>query len=314
VSARGPVTLAAVGDIMLGRTIGARLEKDATLSPFADILPALRDADLTIGNLECSMGTGGAPAKKAFTFRAPPSAATTLRDAGFDLVALANNHVLDYGADVLAQTTSLLDAAGIAHAGAGANEAAAHRPAIVEARGTRFAFLAYVRVMQEGPGGFDTKSWEAKGDASGIAWADPARVARDVAAAKPLADHVVVMLHSGFEASYIPNVWQKLAAHAAIDAGATLVIGAHPHVLQGYERYKGGFIAYSLGNFVFDKTMGYSAILHLTLDAGEVRDVAWTPVMIKDGSPRPVDDKTAKWIRNVIETLSLQAKYTWREK
>jgi poly-gamma-glutamate synthesis protein (capsule biosynthesis protein) len=291
---------------MLARTIGIRYARDPSRSPFAAVASILRDADVTVGNLECVLGTGGAPAKKAFAFRAPPAAIATLTDAGIDFVTLANNHVLDFGPELLASTTSLLDDAKIAHAGAGMNEADAHRAAVIDVKGIRVAFLGFVHVPTEGAGGFDTKSWDAKGDAPGVAWADTTRIASDVAAAKASADVVVVMLHSGYELSMNANVIQRGLAHAAVDAGAALVIGAHPHVLQGTESYKKGFIAYSLGNFVFDGRDEYSAILRATIDRDGVTGVDWVPVVLRGGFPQPTDAATARWINAVIRQLSLQ--------
>jgi poly-gamma-glutamate synthesis protein (capsule biosynthesis protein) len=297
----GPVTLIAVGDVMLARTLATRLSP----SPFTAVASILQSADVAVANLECAVGVGGTPAKKAFTFLAPPAAAATLADAGLDVVTLANNHSLDFGPDVLAQTFAALDSAHVAHAGAGATEDDAHRPAIVEVRGKRLAFLGYVDVMTEGTG-FDVRSWEAHGASPGVAWLDTARIGRDVAAAKANADIVVVMLHTGFEGHWVANVWQRAAAHAAIDAGALVVLGAHPHLLQGVERYKGGFVAYSLGDFVFDGKDKYSAMLHLTFDGDAVKDVSWTPVLIHDGIPTLVDAKASAAIERLIESLSRQ--------
>ena len=301
-----PITIAAVGDVMLARTIGDRIVGDAPQSPFAAVAPILRSADVAIANLECAVGTGGTPAKKAFTFRAPPLALGALLDAGIDVVSLANNHAMDFGTGTFAETLTLLDDVKIAHAGAGMNEAAAHAPAIVEARGYKVGFLGYVKVPVEGLGGFDTRSWEAAGRAPGLAWADPERIAGDVVAAKEQgADLVVVMIHSGFEQAQSPNIWQIAAAEAAIDAGASLVLGAHPHVLQGARRYKKGFIAYSLGNFVFDGTDIVSAILKVTLDREGVKAIEWTPVILRNGYPQLTDELTGEYVRNLIKGLSM---------
>jgi poly-gamma-glutamate synthesis protein (capsule biosynthesis protein) len=182
----------------------------------------------------------------------------------------------------------------------------AHRAAVLDVKGLRVAFLGFVNVPPEGTGGFDTKAWDAKGSNAGVAWAENARVARDVAAAKANADVVVVMLHSGYELTMNANFVQRQIAHAAVDAGASLVIGAHPHVLQGTERYKGAFIAYSLGNFVFDGRDEYSAILRATIDRDGVKDVEFVPVVLRGGFPQPTDAATAHWIRSVIRQLSLQ--------
>ncbi|MDP9373342.1 MAG: CapA family protein, partial [Chloroflexota bacterium] len=266
------ITLAAVGDIMLARSIGAALRSDPTDTPFAGVAKQLREADVTVGNLECALGAIGRPAPKSYTFLGPAAGAPALADAGFDVLSLANNHSLDYGVGALRETLALLDGASVAHAGAGLDEGQAHRPARVTVKGLTLAFLAYVNVPVESSG-YDIANWEAVGDEPGVAWARPARIAADVAAARGDADLVIVLLHSGEEEHETPNSVQRAAAYAAIDAGAALVLGHHPHVLQGVERYRGGLIAYSLGNFVFDgfETPGIidpgiqSAILTLTL-------------------------------------------------
>jgi len=279
------VTLAAVGDVMLARTVGERILSDGPGAPFAGVADELSGADVTAANLECTLSDRGEPAAKGFTFRAPPAAADALVAAGVDVVSQANNHSLDFGPDALADTEDLLAARGIAWAGAGATDAAAHRPAVLKRGGLRIAFLAYVEVPVE-YGGFDTRTWEATPTTAGVAWLDVDRMRADVAAARAENDLVVVMLHFGFEGSPTPSDSQRAAAHAAIDAGAAIVIGAHPHVLQPVEEYGRGVIVYSLGNFVFD---GYdnpsqeSAIFEAVLDDGGV--VAWrlVPVTIDEG-------------------------------
>jgi poly-gamma-glutamate capsule biosynthesis protein CapA/YwtB (metallophosphatase superfamily) len=274
---------------MMGRSVAWRVEHGPG-SPLDGVAEKLRAADIAVGNLECAMGSGGAAVKKAYVFRAPPKSAELLEEAGIDVVSIANNHILDYGPDVFAQTLDLLGKVKIKHAGAGPNEAAAHEPAIVVARGLRFAFLGYVRVPAEGKNGagFDTKTWAAKGDLPGLAWADDARIAEDVRAAKTRADHVVVMLHAGNEESVFVSATQAATAHAAVDAGATIVLGHHPHVLQSAERYKKGFIAYSLGNFLFDGKDVLSAVLDLVVDREGVKSFAWTPLYTRGGAPQIV--------------------------
>lgn len=300
----GPVTLVAIGDVMLGRTVAWRIEHGPG-SPLDGVKDALRAADVTVANLECAMGTGGTPVKKAYTFRAPPKAADVLKDAGIDVVSLANNHILDFGPEVFAQTLSLLDAAGIQHAGAGASEAAAHEPAILAVKGNRLAFLSYVRVPAEGKNGvgFDTKSWAARGEAPGLAWADDARITADVRAAKARADHVVVLLHSGNEESIFVSAAQGATAHAAIDAGASLVLGHHPHVLQAVERYKSGLIAYSLGNFVFDGKDVLGGILTIVLERNGPKEWSLTPIYTRNGAPQIVAGAWAKSVAHYVAQL-----------
>jgi poly-gamma-glutamate synthesis protein (capsule biosynthesis protein) len=292
--------------MMLARSLGRALSANPADSPFIAVREQLRAADITVGNLECAVGTTGEPQPKAYTFRAPPEAAPMLADAGFDLLSLANNHILDYGVPALDQTIQLLDAQGLLHAGAGANAAVARQAAIIEVGGLRLAFLAYANVPVE-RGGFVTEGWTAGADAPGLAWAVPEHVAADVSAAAPQADHVIVLLHSGYEGSEQPNDIQRANAYAAIDAGATLVIGAHPHVLQGVERYKGGLIAYSLGNFVFDGFDGAgaeSAILTLTLTRAGVEGYSWTPVVLREGRPQLAEGAQAEAILARLARLS----------
>lgn len=280
------VTLATVGDIMLARSIGVAMERRPEQSPFAGVTDLLQEADVTVGNLECALGNRGKAANKAYTFRGPAVAAEHLAQAGFDLLALANNHSLDYGVAGLNETIRLLDEAGIQHPGAGANAADAHRPVIQTVRDVRLAFLSYVDVPKE-RGGFVTASWRAGVDKPGVAWAHPKQITTDVAAARQESDLVIVLLHSGYEGSEKSNAIQRAAARAAIDAGAALVIGSHPHVLQGVEYYDRGVIVYSLGNFVFDGLYKRSetAILHVTLSRDGVEAIKWIPIVLRNGLP-----------------------------
>lgn len=280
------ITLVAVGDIMLARSIGRALQRDPNDTPFAGVIDVLRAADVTVGNLECALGTSGTRARKSFTFLAPPAGAASVADAGFDLVTLANNHSLDYGAEALASTLQLLDGVGVRHVGAGMKRAAAHQPAVIDVKGVRLAFLGCVNTGAEGR--YRRSTWEATDTRAGVAWGVPEDVKADVAAAKAQADLVIVMMHAGAEGSRRPNATQRGLAQAAIDAGAALVLGAHPHVLQPVERYGNGVIAWSLGNFVFDGFRGaanQTGILQVMLAREGVRDVALVPAVIQRGRP-----------------------------
>ena len=198
------------------------------------------------------------PVQKSFDLKAPPQAAQALALAGFDLVSQANNHAMDFGYAGLTDTQKYLGQYGIATVGAGANAAAAQTPVIITRNGLRMAFLAYVDVPPE-KSGFDPHTWAATASSPGVAWADPEQIRADVQAARQKADVVIVLLHSGIEITDVINnisANQRLDAQTAIDAGAALVIGSHPHVLQQIEPYHGGLIAYSLGNFVFDQYRG----------------------------------------------------------
>lgn len=298
------LTLAFVGDVMLGRSIGERIL--AGQDPFVGVAEELADADLVVGTLETTVGVGGQPEDKTFTFQAPPEAVDSLLAGGFDLVALANNHSYDYGADGLLATLNLLDDAGLEHVGAGADADRARAPVTLTADGVEVAFLSYVDVPDDWTG-YRNRDWAATADTPGVAWADPDHIATDVAAARDRADHVVVLLHAGAEGTQEPTEVQRAAADAALAAGATAVVGAHPHVLQGHRLEDGALTAWSLGNFVFDgfgdePVASQSAILNLTLDDDSITDLTWTPVAVVDGLPVALDPDSPEG-REILDHL-----------
>ncbi len=247
---RLPVTIAAVGDIMLARSVGDAITPGQPDGPFAHLRGVLRGADLTVGNLECAISDGGTAEPKSYTFRASPLAAIGLAGAGFDLVSLANNHTLDFGPDAFLDTMDALTHVSIEEVGAGPDDEHAYRSRVLTANGVRVAFLAMAEVPNEA--GYNMLDWTATDKTAGIAWVDEERLAATIHEAAGAADIVVVMFHFGIEGSSEPSGRQRELAHAAIDAGANLVLGSHPHVMQEVEEYGDGLIAYSLGNFVFD--------------------------------------------------------------
>ena len=303
----GTITIAATGDIMLARDITTLMEQHGAMYPFERVASLLRDADLTIANFEAAFTDRGEPALKAYTFRVPPRFAPGLADAGIDLVSLGNNHAADYGPDGLKDTLSALDAAGVRHAGAGLDEADARRAAHMMVDGQRVAFLSYSDIMENtfaGP------------DSFGVALATVDAIDADVRAAEARADIVIVALHSGIEYTDAPQPNQQQLARAAIDAGAALVLGHHPHTLQGVERYGGGLIIYSLGNFVFDldnedlTNLGprafETAVYYVTIANGVVVDARPEPVYIDpaENRPRPATEDERAAILTRIDALN----------
>lgn len=304
-AAAGTVRLMAVGDVMLARTIGQRILRNGPDFVFAGVQDILDRADLLVINLECTISTRGHPADKHWTFRAPPVAADALVKGGVDVAGQANNHGMDWGPDALADTRQLLTDRGIGDVGAGPDRATAHAPVVIEKNGLRIAFLAYVAAFSE-VSGFTTSSWEAGKHTPGLAIGHAKDVRRDVSAAAAQADLVIVSIHAGYEGTYTPNRVQKRLAHAALGAGATLVLGAHPHVLQGYELNDGKMVAYSLGDFVFDSMpppQRESAILDVTLTAEGVTHVHWVPILLAHGLPVPATGATAKRIMRHLKPL-----------
>lgn len=272
---------------MLGRTVGELIVTQGPAAPFQYTTDTLRSADITVGNLECPISTHGTAEDKTYAFRAPLAAAESLAYAGFNLVNLANNHILDYGPLALADTLENLATQNVQAVGAGMNALETYAPVIVEINGLSVAFLGFMDIP---PGSYDYRSWETGPNQPGVAWAHEERVHQGVTAAKAQADIVIVLVHNGFEFMQQITSQQQKIAHLAIDSGASLVIGSHPHVLQRVERYKGGLIAYSMGNFVFDNFLfppNYSAILVVELSSQGVDDYELIDVIVQlNGVPK----------------------------
>jgi poly-gamma-glutamate synthesis protein (capsule biosynthesis protein) len=282
----GTVTVAAVGDMMFGRGVADYMRNAGGAAILSRVATELAAADVALGNLEGPLATTGTRAKgKDVTLLGDPRGVAGLTAAGFDAVGLANNHSLDYGVSALRETMSLLDGAHIAHAGAGMSQKAAYAPATIVTRsGARVAFLSFSHVV---PLGF-----AAEGSHPGIARSrfHMDRVTAAIRSARASHDFVVVAFHWGTEYQDTPSAEQRADGRAAIDAGADLVVGHHPHVIQGVESYKGRLIAYSLGDFVFDhfsRVTGESFILFAQLDRGATPKVSIVPTYLDPTSGRP---------------------------
>jgi poly-gamma-glutamate capsule biosynthesis protein CapA/YwtB (metallophosphatase superfamily) len=258
-----PITLVAGGDVTLGAHyeewvdgLRAKGQSGPAVDDwgFSEVKPLFSGADLVLVNLECPFTARGEPIPKNFNFRARPSTVSVLVDAGVRVVSLANNHLMDYGPDGVADTIATLDAAGIAHFGAGRTLAEARKPAFVEVGGLKIAFLGYLILGEKHPEPAVVWATETKAGVAGHPsdWTVVEKMVReDVAAAKTQADLVIPFFHWGREGSKGPDAYQLALAKAAIESGAAAVLGSHPHVLHGMERIGKVPVFYSLGNFVF---------------------------------------------------------------
>lgn len=269
------IVIHAVGDIMLAGRATAALTRTGYDHPFAAVSPILRQGDVTIGNLEAPVArTGTEFRSKRFRFRSDPALVPALQRAGFTILTLANNHILDFGPQALSETIAHLERQGLGHAGAGADLAAARKEAVQTVNGRRVAVLAYSLTQPT--------AFFAGSDRPGTAPGRAHFFAEDIVRAKSRADYVVVSFHWGGELETRPKAYQVAAARRAIDAGADLVIGHHPHVLQGIERYGSGVIFYSLGNFAFashSRHADRSVIARIVLDDG-AKEVELIPLNI----------------------------------
>jgi hypothetical protein len=263
-----PVNIVITGDVMLARSVNSALLASSDRFPFNNTADYLRSFDLTVGNLECVVSTLGSPQPKEFTFEANPKAFGRLQAAGFDVMSVANNHSGDYGKAAFADMLGQLQLHGIQPLGGGMNLAEAHRPVIRAIRTTTVGFLAYCEI--------EPTSFVATATTPGHAWLDPTLMQRDIQAARPLVDFLIVFTHWGIEYQLQETGHQQTMARLAIDAGADLVVGAHPHVIQPYEMYRGKLIVYSLGNFVFDLMTGVEGLGNvLALSVQRSRLVGW---------------------------------------
>lgn len=251
------------GDVLLSDHVIAAYDKAGGINGVLDegYRSEIDASDLFIVNQEFPFSERGQAAPdKQFTFRLPPSRVSMMNELGIDLVSLANNHSLDYGTDALVDTCTTLDGAGIRYMGAGPDMDRARQLQTIEVRGRTIGFLAASRVYPD-------TSWVANSKKPGmVSGYDPAILLKEIENAGDLCDYLVVYIHWGVERDEMPQEYQKALGRQLIDAGADLVIGSHPHVLQGVEYYKGKPICYSLGNFIFGSSIPKTALLRADID------------------------------------------------
>jgi len=299
------VTLALVGDILPAARVLELMKMNGYDYPYREAKAYLQAADIAAGNLETPLTTRGTPAEdKQYVFRGTADALPALKEAGFDYLSLANNHTLDYGWEGLKDTMDALDDADIWHSGSGSDDKEAFEPAYIEIRGLSVAFVSVSRVVPE-------VEWKADRNRPGVAEAySPDRAVQSIQEAKKNADLVVVMAHWGIERADRPVAHQTDLAHRFVDAGADLVVGSHPHVLQGFESYKGKWIAYSLGNFVFSTTSMRSSetgILNATCGKDGSCALKFQPMFAKLSQPAPMEDEEGKALLKRLSSLSIGA-------
>jgi poly-gamma-glutamate synthesis protein (capsule biosynthesis protein) len=233
------------GDVMLSRHVGrvARAQHDPAF-PLRDLAPVLRSADIAFVNLESPFSDHGPVVERGMIFKAEPEMIAALEVAGIDVVSTANNHARDQGSHGVEFTLDWLVRHQIAAVGTGKTAEAAHAGAVIERNGVRFGFLAYA---------YDQSNGNHSDTDDRVSVMDPAGLRRDLAAMADRADVLVVSMHAGTEYARKPNAQQVAFAQAAIDGGASVVVGHHPHVTQSWEHRGQGVIFYSLGNLVFDQ-------------------------------------------------------------
>jgi hypothetical protein len=299
------VWVAAVGDTLLDRGVDRLLSSgEAGIERvFGDTLPLLRGADLVAGNLEGAVTLRTRPAAKAYTFRAVPEALRGLASAGFDYLTLTNNHSFDFGAEGFTDTLEHLRAAGIGTSGAGRDAGEALEPWVRVLGGSAVRLWSLAAYPVEGSG-WDGRATRAGAATPGVLWADEetASALRIELASKP-AEGVrpfdVLLVHGGEEWHSAPAAaWRRLYRSLA-SSGAELVLGSHPHVLQGMEAYHGSLILYSLGNFLFPGMEGMAGatdgvIAMVGLSEGRIVAVRLVPVTLAGTTVRLAASSAAR--------------------
>jgi poly-gamma-glutamate synthesis protein (capsule biosynthesis protein) len=317
-----------VGDIMLTRGVQSSVNKNfnENFNELFKNVTQLKEADMLFGNLEGPISSVGNNVGSKYSFRMNPLVLSSLKEVGFNIFSFANNHIGDWNVSAFNDTLSLLRENGIFFTGAGANKEEVEKPTIVTKNGINFGFLGFSDV---GP-----KWMEAKEDKGGILLADNPNFSSIITKAKESVDVLIVSIHFGEEYEKVHNKKQEKIAHLAIDSGADMIIGHHPHVIQDVEYYQGKPIFYSLGNFIFDQYFSKETMKGLVVmatfegnilkeiksltslqnkkyqivglfDDKEIKDVE---ELIYSNCPQPDEDYTDMALLNIGQEIGLSTK------
>lgn len=306
-------TLVAVGDILLDRGVAHQIERHGTDYPFAHVKDILTTPDVAFGNLEGPLTGKCEKVQKRFRFRANSRYLSALVNGGFDVLSLANNHSSDCGQVGLAETMSNLKVAGVRWCGAGATQEEAESVTVLEINGIKIGFVGFSEFL--------TDFSSSKSGKAAISYASEESVRLSVRAARQQADVVIASFHWGAEYTSRPREREIKLAQTAVEAGADLVLGHHPHVLQGLQTVltttkdgvtRRSLVAYSLGNFVFDSPRVWDMRLNQTIALrctfskfGLVRYEA-VPLSIEGYRPRPASESEAMSIHTRLDKLSAE--------
>lgn len=300
---KSSVQLTFVGDIMMSGNVEKTLLANSYDYPYKHVSSLFLQDDITIANLETPVTATGVPAQnKTYVYKSSPLAVPAMKKAGIDVVNLANNHSMDQGVPGLLDTFVALDDNQIEYVGAGKDASRAYAPVFIEKNGIKIAILGFSRVIPE-------TSWFAGNTQPGLADSyDPALAVKAIQQANSHADLVVVIAHWGKERSDYPVDHQKELSRAYIDAGADLIVGGHPHVLQGFERYNDKWIAYSLGNFIFTRSSEPKTWESMVLQASCTKsgdcELTMLPFHAELGQAVPMNESNGAALLKRIESIS----------
>lgn len=311
------IKIAALGDIMLDRSVGKHFFENPRDFELPEIRNLLDEYDLVIANLENPVGLRGEPFPRQdpnVAFRCHPETLKVLKNLGVDVVTIANNHLLDYGAITLLDTLDHLDNAGIRHVGGGKNYNQANQPALFEINGRKLALLASVMV-------YSASTERATNHKPGVADFRIKPLLKRISELKAEGYLVLVTVHWGIEYCFYPIPYQRQQAQAMIEAGASAIIGHGPHFPQGIERFRHGEIVHSLGNFIFDepypnsrKSFIYCATLG---NDGRILDRKVHPVTLHNHlpvlDPEGIKSRTGFVVSNLHRLYARKNRHFWKK-
>lgn len=265
------------GDIMLGGRSRKPIAEHGADYPFAAVRPLLQRAPIVVANLEGPLARYAKKESRNYSYRVHPKRAPALLRAGINVVALANNHLLDCGRDGVLETLETLEAAGVRALGAGVTQSAARAPVILQSGAYRIGLLGY----------YWNRRTAATSTRPGSAMDTLPVLASDIRDLRTRADRVVVTFHWGLPYERQPFEEDRAKARFAVECGADVVIGHHPHVIQPLEVYRGCLIAYSLGNFAFGSGNSHAESLLMAIRFEDSRTVCRVyPMYVKNRDPR----------------------------
>ena len=297
-----PVTISFAGDVQFSDAYLTAYDQHG-IAALADeeMLRLMQESDLFLLNEEFPFSLRGEPmADKQYTFRTDPKYVQIFQDLGTDIVTVANNHALDYGKDAFIDTLDTLKYADIACIGGGRDIDEASAPAVRTIEGQTFAFFGATRVSP-------SYDWYAASGQPGLFQTyDPAKLNEAITAANETYDHVIVFVHWGIERNDIPEEYQRALAKGYIDAGADLIVGCHPHVLQGFEYYNGVPIVYSLGNYLFGSRTGETLLLQAVFSPEGTLDIRLVPCQRRNGILSRIEEPAS--LNEYLTDISFNAK------
>ncbi|RJX38198.1 CapA family protein [Paenibacillus pinisoli] len=297
------ISLSFVGDLMPGEYINRILLEKGYDFPYQNVLLYLSEPDIMAGNLELPITTRGIPIEGTpYVHKGSPDALPAMKNAGFDVLSLANNHAMDQGLEGMQDTMKYLQEAGIGYMGVGNNDAEAFAPYIAESKGFKVAYIGVSGVIP-------FTHLKADRNTPGIAETyETTRTVAAIASAKEEADIVVVMVHWGKDAADKPEELHRRYAREYIDAGADIVVGSHPHVMQGFENYKGKWIAYSLGNFVYatnpKSPQGDTGVLDAVCNKAGDCSLKFNPMNVIQSQPTPLEGEAKQQLLQRLSSIS----------